>query len=393
VDDDLIAIAGPIPLTRAEPPELEDEVRALVGSPVVRALLEAVEGGVLVLNAHRQIVAANMSALLGAPDASVEKALGLRLGEALGCVHAHEVPGGCGGSDACRSCGALNVVLRCETTNRVAEGDCAISAENGHPRPYELHLRATPLSVDGRSFTVVAMRDASDEKRRAILEQVFFHDLLNSLTAVSTWSQLLRKVPESRLREAGGRVADLVARLEGEIHSQRALLQAEKGTLELTATAENPNGILGELAASFASHPLTRGRSLDVEPAAFTELQTDRFLLLRVLTNMVTNALEATPEGGRVRLWAERMDGGPRWACAFHVHNATAIPRAVALRLFQRSFSTKARRGRGIGTYSMKLLGERYLGGEVGFTTGEGGTTFTLRLPASLPSDRTASSH
>ena len=108
---------------------------------------------------------------------------------------------------------------------------------------------------------------------------------------------------------------------------------------------------------------------------------------------MVTNALEATPGGGRVRVWAERLDGDPRWACAFHVRNGTAIPRAIALRIFQRSFSTKARKGRGIGTYSMKLLGERYLGGEVGFTTGEGGTTFTLRLPAHLPSVPPPDSH
>ena len=215
MDDDFTAIGVTIPLTRADPRQLEDDVRALVGSPVVRALLEAVEGGLLVLNAHRQIVASNVRALLDTPDPSVEKALGLRFGEALGCVHAHEVPGGCGGSDACRSCGALNVVLRCEMTNAVAEGDCAISAENGHLHPYELHLRATPLKVEGRPFTVVAVRDASDEKRRAILEQVFFHDLLNSLTAVSTWSQLLRKVPEGRLREAGGRVANFIARLEG----------------------------------------------------------------------------------------------------------------------------------------------------------------------------------
>ena len=34
-------------------------------------------------------------------------------------------------------------------------------------------------------------------------------------------------------------------------------------------------------------------------------------------------------------------------------------------RIFQRSFSTKAERGRGLGTYSMKLLGEGYLHGRV----------------------------
>ena len=54
----------------------------------------------------------------------------------------------------------------------------------------------------------------------------------------------------------------------------------------------------------------------------------------------------------------------------------------MSVRIFQRSVSTKAERGRGLGTYGMKLLGERYLGGEVSFvSTEEAGTTFSVRLP------------
>ena len=45
-------------------------------------------------------------------------------------------------------------------------------------------------------------------------------------------------------------------------------------------------------------------------------------------------------------------------------------------------FSTKSSTGRGLGTYSMKLLGERYLGGAVSFSSSaEHGTVFTFELP------------
>ncbi len=55
------------------------------------------------------------------------------------------------------------------------------------------------------------------------------------------------------------------------------------------------------------------------------------------------------------------------------------------MQVFQRSFSTKAERGRGIGTYSVKLFVERYLRGTVGFTSAEpDGTTFSVTLPATL---------
>ena len=64
------------------------------------------------------------------------------------------------------------------------------------------------------------------------------------------------------------------------------------------------------------------------------------------------------------------------------VHNGEVIPPEVQARIFQRSFSTKARHGRGLGTYSMKLFGERHLGGEVSFkSTPQAGTEFAIVLP------------
>jgi CheY-like chemotaxis protein len=53
----------------------------------------------------------------------------------------------------------------------------------------------------------------------------------------------------------------------------------------------------------------------------------------------------------------------------------------VQLQMFQRSFSTKGR-GRGIGTYSVKLLTEKYLKGRVAFTSDPlTGTTFSVMVP------------
>jgi sensor histidine kinase regulating citrate/malate metabolism len=53
-----------------------------------------------------------------------------------------------------------------------------------------------------------------------------------------------------------------------------------------------------------------------------------------------------------------------------------AVPE-ISNRLFQRNFSTKSEAGRGIGTYSMKLFGEKVLGGKVSFTSSEeDGTLF-----------------
>jgi sensor histidine kinase regulating citrate/malate metabolism len=54
--------------------------------------------------------------------------------------------------------------------------------------------------------------------------------------------------------------------------------------------------------------------------------------------------------------------------------------------LVQRSFSTTGGGGRGIGTYSVKLFGERYLKGRVAFVSREQeGTTFSFAVPKIFP--------
>lgn len=57
------------------------------------------------------------------------------------------------------------------------------------------------------------------------------------------------------------------------------------------------------------------------------------------------------------------------------------MPSTVQNQVFQRSFSTKGA-GRGLGTFSIRLLTENYLGGEVGFTSTAGsGTVFRAAYP------------
>jgi signal transduction histidine kinase len=94
---------------------------------------------------------------------------------------------------------------------------------------------------------------------------------------------------------------------------------------------------------------------------------------------MVKNAIEATEPPGRVNVRFELRQGG---GC-FVVNNPGEIPENVALQIFKRSFSTKSSHGRGLGTYSMKLFGERYLGGTVDFSSSQSeGTSFFITLPA-----------
>ena len=71
-------------------------------------------------------------------------------------------------------------------------------------------------------------------------------------------------------------------------------------------------------------------------------------------------ALEAAKPGQTVTLSCRQLEN----EVEFSVHNPVVMPKDVQLQIFQRSFSTKGS-GRGLGTYSMKLLTERFMHGNV----------------------------
>jgi signal transduction histidine kinase len=234
------------------------------------------------------------------------------------------------------------------------------------------------VTVEDTHFTVVSFRDVSAERRREALEQVFFHDVLNTVAGLRGWAERLQRAAMDP--HACERIDFLAKRIEREIQDHRALLLAESGTLVPQPAPLRTGQLVREVADIFSVHPVARERRLELGPQLDdVELVSDRSLLQRVVVNMVRNAFEATPAGGVVELSCARANG----AVSLSVRNAGVIPPEVQARVFQRSFSTKAARGRGLGTYAMKLFGERYLGGEVSFaSTPEAGTVFTVRVPA-----------
>jgi signal transduction histidine kinase len=242
----------------------------------------------------------------------------------------------------------------------------------------DMQVVTSPLALDGASVTLVSLRDISAEKRRRVLERVFFHDVLNTAGAMLGVTRLLADAADA---DADKQYRDmLVGQCENlieEIKSQKQLVQAETGELETNPLTIPVLAVLRSVHGSYASHEVAAGRHLVIGQVAGCKVESDVPLLRRVLGNLVKNALEATPVGGTVTLWAD--DDGEH--VVFHVNNPGRMPERVRLQIFQRSFSTKGP-GRGIGTYSIRLLGERYLGGRVELTTSGGeGTTFRLRIP------------
>lgn len=366
------------PAARATRAELDQAIRHFEGYAHLVPFLAAVPNIYLVLNHHRQIVFAN-HAVFEALNTTPDQVYGLRPGEALACVHAFETDGGCGTSKFCHTCGAVRAILAGLRGQHAAE-ECRIEQQGGSA--LDLRVYTTPLVVDGDRYTIFTIEDISAEKRRLALERIFFHDVLNTAGVLTGYAEALRDGTLPTTSDMLDLLLRYSSQLIAEITAQRDLNDAETGDLIVNPMPLNALDMVQRQCDYYRNHHVAQHRTLTVAPdAASIMIDSDPVLLARVLGNMIKNALEATPPDGTVTVTCTREQEANAPRAVFAVHNPTAMPRSVQLQVFTRSFSTKGK-DRGLGTYSMRLLTERYLGGRVSFTSSpEAGTTFRVALP------------
>jgi signal transduction histidine kinase len=362
---------------RSDPAELDRQIKSVSASPVTDALLASISGMLAVLNRHRQVIALNDALLkeLGIRDSG--EALGLRPGEALRCVHAQDEPGGCGTTKYCSTCGAAIAIVSALGVGGPTERVCALRADrDGTEVEVCLLVRASSFEIEGEELLLLLLEDITVEWNRAALTRTFFHDIKNMVGGLATSSSILASGAEDP--ELLRIVRESASRLYREISIQECLHGSQDCQLETTLEETTTGRLLAELMDLFTNHPAVVDRQVRAREFTIDQMiKTDSSLVLRILGNMVTNALEATDVGDHIEVWAEAAAG----RTDFCVWNSRHIDESAALRVFQRNFSTKGGYGRGFGTYSMKLLGEQCLGGEVSFSSTEvGGTVFRLSI-------------
>jgi K+-sensing histidine kinase KdpD len=366
------------PPDRKETAEVQEAFRELnVGVPYA-SILDILPNISMILNEQRQVVFINSAALSNLQQ-KPENVIGARPGEILGCIHATEMVGGCGTSEACRVCGAVIAILEAIDSNKRNSKECRITTEtSAGEASMDLLVTAIPIATAKGKFIIVSLDDISNTKRREVLERVFFHDIMNSLISLQACVTLLNDELGSVATENDyfKRMASTTSNLIDEVQQQREMITMEKG--ELVASFQTID--LVSLIKEVVSHVeiCAYAKSMIILSNTYPELtiSTDPVLLRRVIGNMLKNALEASQTNEDISIALSRDADN----AIVEVHNDEVIPYEAQLQVFQRSFSTKGK-GRGTGTYSMKILTEEYLKGKITFDSSEkNGTRFRIFL-------------
>ncbi|MBC7964252.1 MAG: PAS domain-containing sensor histidine kinase [Steroidobacteraceae bacterium] len=367
-----------LPLTGGKPSAVINQQDELLSSrELIRQLLNAVPIPLLVINRAWQVVYANSAVLDMLAPSGKATVLGLREGEEFHCIHGRSSSVEDGGEPSCRICGvarAVAVALKGEETIR----DCRLTCDlAGEAHSLDLRAWATPLALGKETMSVLVLADISNEKRRALIENVYFHDLLNTLTGIRGLLDVLKHTDVKERPEICNTLDRMTLRSIEEIDALRTLTQAEESTLQVVWEELRTSAFLQDIVTTLCCHPSARGKGVVLDAKTIdVSFRSDRRLLRRVVENMLLNALEASQEGGNVSLGCRMTSGHVN----FWVHNDSWMPDEIQLQIFQRSYSTKGQ-GRGIGTYSIKLLSS-FLLGAVNFTsTQENGTVFQATFP------------
>jgi signal transduction histidine kinase len=127
-------------------------------------------------------------------------------------------------------------------------------------------------------------------------------------------------------------------------------------------------------------------------PEDLPAIEADPERVHQVLFNLVDNAVRFTPEGGAVRIEAERHDGSVLVSVA---DTGVGIPEAALPRLFERFYRVDSSRARGDGGTGIGLAIARSVveahGGTIRAESEPGlGSTFTFDLPLARSSTRHA---
>lgn len=219
------------------------------------------------------------------------------------------------------------------------------------------------------------------------VERIMRHDLKSPLTTIISLPQVLRLAPnlDDEQREMLSLIEDAGYMVLSMVNMSTALFKMERGQYTLDPAEVDVARIVRKLLSVHAdtaeSHRLALELTIDGRPAGPGDrfpVRGEELLCYSMLANLVANAVEASPDGGRVAIELGREDA----MAVLAIRNRGAVPECVRERFFEKYATAGKPKGTGLGTYSARLIARAH-GGDIAMTTDEAtGTVVTVRLPA-----------
>ncbi|MDQ7028151.1 MAG: HAMP domain-containing sensor histidine kinase [Anaerolineae bacterium] len=224
---------------------------------------------------------------------------------------------------------------------------------------------------------------AAQESQRDFMANVS-HDLKTPLTSIQGYSQAIIDGAAKDPTQAAAIIHDEAARLNRMVTELTDLARLQVGRLSMKMQPLAVHEIVEAIAYRLAVVARQKNISLTVEANKLPIIAGDGDRLVQVFTNLVSNAIKYTPDGGQVWVSTQVRNGGVEIIVR---DNGIGIPEQDLPRLFERFYqvdkSRGPQRGTGLGLAITKEIMDAH-GGTINITSGgeNMGTTVTIWLPA-----------
>jgi PAS domain S-box-containing protein len=258
-------------------------------------------------------------------------------------------------------------------------------------------ITVSPVVISGRPIGAINLfRDITQEHEIDRMKSEFIslasHQLRTPLSAIKTYSHMLLEGFMGKLNkdqtQALESVVDASDRMVQLTDTLLNITRIESGSITISKSKVN----LRAVAEKVIHEQLLDARSKDIvisidSPDKPAIVNTDKFIVKEILTNIISNAIKYTPEKGKIILAIRpRKD---EILCSVS-DNGIGIPKAHQDQIFNKFYRApnvleRDTTGTGLGLYLIKSLAER-LNIPISFESTENkGTTFYFSLPAELP--------
>lgn len=264
---------------------------------------------------------------------------------------------------------------------------------DGSQFPIEMTLSAWE-GMEGITFGAI-IRDIGERKRVEALKEdvarMMRHDMRSPLVGIVGLANRLAAADnlEPKQSKAATAISDLGKKMLSMLDRSRDFFQLEEGTYRLKPEPVNLLALVQSVMAQLETMARANQVEIRIEAPSAGDFKPvihgEVMLLENMLANLVKNAIEASPVGGRVTVELSPEELGHTTAWRLDIHNQGEIPPEIQSRFFDAYVTSGKQDGSGLGTHNAMMV-VRAHGGEISFITDvEEGTHLVVNLPETPP--------
>lgn len=226
-------------------------------------------------------------------------------------------------------------------------------------------------------------RSEREQAWREMAKQVA-HEIKNPLTPMRLSVQSFERKFEPNDPDANHKVREFAKTLIQQIDTLSSIASAFSNFAEMPAQQNETLNVtkVVKLALDIFNEPYIHFMADEKDVVA----KMDRTQLIRVVTNLVKNAIQAVPDVAQPRIVVSVSSEG-EWAKIMVADNGTGIDEANRDKIFEPKFTTKTS-GMGLGLGMVRTIVETYQG-KIDFSSSPGkGTVFVVRIPKVTPKNK-----